>query len=438
MRWLARPVILLSSLNLCFGQAGRMDPTFRPAIGGQFSGDGVASVAVQPDGKILVVGAFRNVNGENRDRLVRLIKDGSVDPTFNAGTDGTVSAIQVTPDGKLFLKGVFHSVNGQPRDYIARLNMDGSLDETWQSDWATISGGYSAFQADGKILLIGFEGLYRLHPDGMRDTSFQVRVNRFGYLSAVIVLPNGKIVIGGRFYEVRKVPFTAVRQNNVAMLLPDGTVDPDFDTSALNLGADIFCLLPAGQDKVIVGGDPFARLLPTGQIDTNFYQPSNFSDERDMKYQQDGRMILGGNLKTRDGVNFVTNLMRRFANGDPDLSFNPGHGPHGADNPVRSVAIQADQRILVAGSFTHYDGTPQAYLVRVLNDWPVLDSQKVGPNEMELRWPAVYTNFILQTASSVLSTNWFTVTNSPVIISNMFVLTNSTADGNEFFRLVKP
>jgi hypothetical protein len=136
----------------------------------------------------------------------------------------------------------------------------------------------------------------------------------------------------------------------------------------------------------------------------------------------------------------VTNLMRRFANGYPDLSFDPGHGPIDENDSVsalRCVAIQADQRIVVAGSFTHYDGTPQRYVARVLNDWPVLDSRKVGQNDMELRWPAVYTNFVLQTASSLPSTNWITVTNSPVIISNMFVLTNSTADGNEFFRLVK-
>jgi hypothetical protein len=162
--------------------------------------------------------------------------------------------------------------------------MDGSFDHSFQSDWGSISDGYSAFQSDRKILLIGFEGLYRLHPDGMKDSSFQVRVNRFGYLSAVIVLPNGKIVIGGRFYEVRKFPSgSPVRQNNVAMLLPDGTVDPDFNTASLNLGRDIFCLLAVDQDKVIVGGDPFARLLPSGQIDTNFFQPSNFGDERDMK-----------------------------------------------------------------------------------------------------------------------------------------------------------
>ena len=44
------------------------------------------SVAVQPDGKVLIGGDFTTVNGTNRNGIARLNADGSLDSSFNPGT----------------------------------------------------------------------------------------------------------------------------------------------------------------------------------------------------------------------------------------------------------------------------------------------------------------------------------------------------------------
>jgi hypothetical protein len=234
-----------------------------------------------------------------------------------------------------------------------------------------------------------------------------------------------------------------VPRRDVARLLPDGTVDPTFDTTTVNLGTDTKCFLPQNDGKLVVGGSAFTRLLPNGTQDPSFpyfYTNGGCCREMEMVAQRDGRFIAGGELTTRDGVHYGTNLIRYFANGPADSTFDVGLGPNDAyaGYPIHAVTIQGDQRILVGGYFRDYDGSGQRYLARVLNDWPVLDSRKVSANEMELRWPTVYTNFVLQTASSVPSTNWITVTNSAVIISNMCVVTNSVTSTNQFFRLIGP
>jgi uncharacterized delta-60 repeat protein len=254
----------------------------------------------------------------------------------------------------------------------------------------------------------------------------------------VDVQPDGKILIAGNFRTV-----SGQRRNNVARLFSDGNLDPAFDTSSVNLGTRSDCLLALSDGKVIVGGSVFTRLTPHGLTDPTFpYSAANGGccTENEIIHQQDGRLIVGGELRTRDGVDFSTNLVRYFADGPADPSFSPGLGPTDAysGTPVRAVAIQPDQRILAGGHFRDYDGSGQQYLARVLNDWPVLDSRKVGATEMELKWPAVYTNFVLQAASSVSSTNWITLTDSPAVISNMCVLTNTVTSSNQFFRLVKP
>ncbi len=229
----------------------------------------------------------------------------------------------------------------------------------------------------------------------------------------------------GNFIAVNGLP-----RRDVARLLPDGTVDPTFDTSTVNLGTVTECFLPQNDGKLVVGGSAFTRLLPNGNQDPTFpysYTNGTIGNEHAMALQDEAKFIVGGE--------YGRNLIRYYLNGLPDESFNAGLGPSAS---IATMVIQPDQRILVGGYFRDYDGSGQQYLARVLNDWPVLDSRKVSASEMELRWPGVYTNFVLQTASGVPSTTSITVTNSPVIISNMFVVTNTVTSTNQFFRLAKP
>jgi uncharacterized delta-60 repeat protein len=106
-------------------------------LNGMAGADGdVMSIVIQPDGKILIAGAFTMINTSRRSGIARLNSDGSVDNTFQngmAGANSIVSALALQPDGKVVMAGSFTAVNGVARYYIARLNSDGSLDSAFHN-----------------------------------------------------------------------------------------------------------------------------------------------------------------------------------------------------------------------------------------------------------------------------------------------------------------
>src|SRR5690606_4781715 len=87
----------------------------------------VYSLALQPDGKVLVGGLFTELGGQTRNRLARLNPDGSLDADFNPGANGPIDTVALQPDGKVLVGGQFTQLGGQPRNRLARLNPDGSL-----------------------------------------------------------------------------------------------------------------------------------------------------------------------------------------------------------------------------------------------------------------------------------------------------------------------
>lgn len=108
---------------------GSLDTTFNPSIG---ANNIVRSVVLQPDGKILIGGQFTSYNSIPRNYIARLNADGSLDPTFNPGTgaNNLVLTLALQPDGKVIIGGLFTSYNGTSRNRIARLHANGSLDTT--------------------------------------------------------------------------------------------------------------------------------------------------------------------------------------------------------------------------------------------------------------------------------------------------------------------
>ena len=53
---------------------------------------------------------------------------GSIDAGFASQISGTVATVILQPDGKLLVGGTFTSINGIPRTNLLRLNADGALD----------------------------------------------------------------------------------------------------------------------------------------------------------------------------------------------------------------------------------------------------------------------------------------------------------------------
>ena len=115
---------------------GSLDPAFNPGADAS-----VLALAVQSDGKILVGGNFTTLGGGGtgttaRHRIARLLPDGTLDATFNPGANNTVWTLAIQPDGKIVVGGFFTMLGGgatgtTTRHRIGRLNANGTLDTTF-------------------------------------------------------------------------------------------------------------------------------------------------------------------------------------------------------------------------------------------------------------------------------------------------------------------
>jgi len=168
------PGVMVARLN----GDGSLDTSFNPKLTqGAPYGSGVSAMALQPDGKILIVGSFASVNGISRNAIARLNPDGSLDPGFDPGT-GAISEsedgrlfpnayfVMVLGDGKILITGGFTVVNSVKRPGMARLYADGSLDPNFNPSLSPSFGGSVLVQPDGKLLLEGAVELVRLNGDG--------------------------------------------------------------------------------------------------------------------------------------------------------------------------------------------------------------------------------------------------------------------------------
>jgi hypothetical protein len=107
-----------------YAQQYIFDENFSPAVEGQLDNTGgVLAVSIQEDNKILIGGSFSSVQGEPRNGMARLNADGSIDPDFNpgGGFDGAVRVIVLQPAGKILVGGDFKNVDGSPFTCIVRL-----------------------------------------------------------------------------------------------------------------------------------------------------------------------------------------------------------------------------------------------------------------------------------------------------------------------------
>lgn len=100
----------------------------------------VSDMQILEDGKILIIGSFTQYGNTNVGRICRLNDDGSLDPSFNGAItslnnndalNSGLSRMAVQPDGKIVVVGWFEQAGGESYGSIVRLNADGSFDESW-------------------------------------------------------------------------------------------------------------------------------------------------------------------------------------------------------------------------------------------------------------------------------------------------------------------
>lgn len=370
---------------------------FDPGVDGE-----VRALVVQPDGRILVGGAFTRL-GENatwpRNNLGRLNADGSVDTAFdppNIGPSSLVSAVLLQSDGRIVLAGDGPDPTGD-RTYTARLEADGSFDGSFQG--AANGPIYAlAQQPDGRILIGGSfsavglsnewprQNLARLNADGTADLSFNPGVN--GIVNAIVVQPDGRILIGGAFTAVG-----GVARSNLARLDADGSVDSGFvgGASALTAaavevpGVFVAALSLQSDGKILVGGRftelgggqatgfrvNVGRVNADGTLDPTFNAGSG-SLESEGSFVETilvlptRRILIGGvsvNSPHDDGA--ARHLARLLPDGSLDVDFNPR-----PDDRVRALALQADGKVIVGGRFSTIGGSVRYRIARLGGSGP--------------------------------------------------------------------
>src|SRR5690554_3125735 len=364
-----------------------IDSSFNIGMGFNYA---VRSVALQPDGKVLVGGEYTEYNGQTQNHISRLNSDGSLDTSFETGMgfNSFVIAITLQPDGKILTGGTFTSYNGQTQNRIARLNTDGSLDTSFNTGTGF---GVSywiheiTLQPDGKILVGGtftqYNGqtqnrIIRLNTDGSIDTSFVTGTGFNDWVETITLQSDGKILVGGKFTS-----YNGQSRNSIVRLNTDGSLDTSFNIgTGFNISEwshSVLAIILQPDEKILVGGSfteyngqtqkSIVRLNMDGSVDTSFNSEVGFYRYHangviyTMALQPDGKILVGG-LFTRFGTQTQNRISRLNSDGSLDTSFETGTGFNGN---VISIILQPDGKILAGGGFAYYNGQSQMRIARL-------------------------------------------------------------------------
>ncbi|MFV8388797.1 T9SS sorting signal type C domain-containing protein [Flavobacterium sp. LB1P71] len=424
---------------------GSFDATFNTTLA---ANTGIVhNVALQNDGSIIVVGSFTKYNGVNANHIARVLPNGNLDTSFvtGSGTSGSAEELQIQIDGKIIVAGSFISFNGTTCNRIIRLNTNGSIDTTFGIG-TSFNGDIGALllQSDGKILVGGdftiFNGtlankIIRLNTNGSIDGSF-ISGSGFstGGVDIIKVNPVGAIMVGGSFTST----YNGANVNRLVLLDPNGVISPTFDIGSGPATATVYAMTDDLNGSWYVGGsfsvfdsqnqgrlaridligtldigyltagvgfdnsvlkiislpdnktmafgsftkfngvsvNRIACLLEDGAIDPTFNSSSIGANNiiKSAVIQSDNKIILVGNFTSYNGV-AANRIARVLSNGDLDASFTTGIG---AGNQIYAVALQPDGKIIITGNFTTYNGISSNRIARVLPDGTLDSGFNIG------------------------------------------------------------
>ena len=350
------------SLDTSFGADGKVTISFS---GGDDVGSGIA---LQTDRKIVVVGTSDNGSGDSDFAVARFNDDGSLDASFNGdgrvttsflADDDVGSDIAVQSDGKIVVVGTSDNGSGSSQFALARFNDNGSLDTSYNGDGrvtTSFSGGDDvgsgiAVQSDRKIVVVGTSdngsgisefALARFNVDGSLDPTFGVggRVT-ISFLagddvgSDIAVQSDGKIGVVGTSDDLNTTWFGVARFNQ------DGSLDNSF----------------GGGGKVLTKFSLTGEDMGSGiavQFDDKIVIVGSADDENVnlefavARFNEDGSFA-----STVDSLGKVT------------TNFSAG------DDVGLGIAVQLDDKIVVVGISDSGSGSSEFAVARYLPDLPL-------------------------------------------------------------------
>lgn len=448
--------LVLTLPGAALAAPGDLDPTFDGdgKVVTDFGGyDESRDMALQADGKIVTVGLAEPPAGGAADfALARYNVNGSLDTSFDGdglvltdvsdGNEDVANGVAVQPDGKIVVVGrSTDPVTGGYGFAVARYNPNGSLDTGFGGDGTVLTdfgtgGAQEAFavavRADGKIVAVGMGGaevaVARYNADGSPDTGFggdgEVTTAFAGGSATafdVALLPADKIVVAGRAgynYPANASDFAVARYN------ADGSLDTGFDgdgrvTTAF-AEADVAGGVKVQSDgKVVVAGSSafdfaLARYNTNGSLDSGFdgdgkvttdFGTGTLDGSSDVEVQSDGKIVAAGISQTEFAV------ARYHTDGSLDSGFGTG-GKVATDvyfgffDTASAVALQSDGKIVLAGN-TGDDRGLVRYQVAATPPPPPgvnLSVTKTGPATVSIGDQATYTVTVTNTSTTTTAT----------------------------------
>lgn len=352
-------------------------------------------MALQADDKLLLAS---HMTGK---QIIRLQADGSIDNSFSISALTSTYLFDVTSigslqDNQLIIGGRFYDTNGTLVRHLVWLNDNGTINEQYSNKLGSLLGGEApevksiTFQADNKILIAGrftsfnnqaVKNIVRLNEDGTLDASFSPSSIALGRIDHEITAAHwhkDKIVLAG-------LDINAQHQFDMRImrLNTDGSYDTSFQEGVmpfaktqnhiisplLNVAADdaiyIAGAFESYEDEYRLG---IAAIDWSGQLKNDWKVNISVAGSiTDMVRQTDGKFVIAGNFIEIDHTK-ASNLARLNSDGSLDEAFNAnvGSGPMGT---VNALALDQDQKILVGGQFSTFNGnTNFSDLVRLNPD----------------------------------------------------------------------
>jgi len=309
-------------------QNGIQDETF-PAT--RFS-DSVYTVAVQPNGKILLGGWFYNhsVDGSITTQTSHYIAkfdsngvfDASFDSTLNGAIDGVVNKILALSDNTSVVAGRFTSRimilndDGTQVPIEANSNFDAVYDVAIDSEERLIAVGYN-LERKHIIRYVYDSGTSTWIED---DTFIPPVFNNDSFLKTVAVQDDNKIIVGGNFSVISDTGITTTLYS-ICRINENGYIDTSF-----------------GLDAQGAQNPGIAYYIPAGYYgEENFYPPYITKIE----LLDDGKMIVGGNFNAfgypGDTPSVRNNICKINSDGSLDSSFGGANDFYGNNRSSNQI-----------------------------------------------------------------------------------------------------
>lgn len=334
----------------------------------EFAGGYVSAVIADGSGGWFVGGTFGHVGGLRRYGLVHLLADGTVDPSFDPRSDGSVSALALS-GSTLYVGGNFKSIGGQSRATLAALDVSDGHATAWDPNpdyRSELPGPYygphvSSLVAEGPVVYVGGnfssiggtarEALAAVDSVSGRVTPFDAHVH--GTVSS-LALSLGMLYVGGSFDQAG-----GQTRSSLAALNPvDGSAGPWAPTRF----SDVTALVVSGGTVYVAGVRATADYPPSypkgitaiSAVDSSAIQwstgvssPSTFTEVKTMVLSG-SRLYIGGAFKqvgseSRDGVAQLSASDGNVSSWSPPLAV------------TDAMAVDGD-RVFVGGRFSFVGG----------------------------------------------------------------------------------